>query len=163
MKPRRSSHVGAMALLLALPAAAEPCTCAGEWPLLPKLMRRASLAVTGEVVAHGPVKGDGPEEVTYLDLRIIKKLRGRERRTTVRIWDSDVTTSCAHGLGLLPVGSYVAIVAKPASSEPKEYLELIGIRPAPEDYVVGGACGEYRRRLESAEAARSFPRKPPVR
>jgi hypothetical protein len=124
-------------------------------------MRAAPLAATAEVVAQGRLRRDRlyPElDVAYLDVRIVQKLRGKQRREHIRLWDPMFGTSCSLDLRPLIPGSYVAFAAQPASSDLKELFDSLEIAPAADDYLLAG-CGTHFERLESGEAARRFPRK----
>ena len=147
-----------LAALVAKDAAA--CTCLGEWPSLRKLIRGATLAATAEIVAQGrPLQNRSfPElDVAYLDVRIIKRLRGKEERQIIRLWDPAFGTSCSLDLRSFTPGTYIAFAATRPSTEHEEYYKLLGFIPAAEEYLLG-SCGDYYEALGSLEAARQFPK-----
>jgi hypothetical protein len=155
--------IGAAALFGALmrPLSTHACALTGEGPTLRRLMSELPLAATVEVVAQGRIAKDGlepDEQVAYLDVRVVKRFRGPARNQVVRVWDEFFGSSCGYGLSRLSVGTYAALAAHRSSHAPQEQLDVLGIKPRPEDYVLGGA-GLYIEILDSRAAAEKFSRR----
>ncbi len=149
-------------MLFAVPHTAEPCVCLGEWPSLWQSMRKADVAVTGRVIGQGRM--DVPRfypafDVAYIDVQIVKKLRGRERRPVVRVWDQGFGTDCSIDLRSYATGTFVGLALDRVQPEMQEYFDLIKIKPARTDYLVG-ACATMVESLESVDAAESYPKSP---
>ncbi len=144
-----------------LPSTASPCTCIGEWPSLKALVHQVSLAATAEVLAQGRLQRKRlyPEQdVAYLDVRIVRKLHGKEHRQEVRVWDPLFGSSCSNDLRGFSPGTYIAFAADRSSPESRELFAALEIDPGPDDYILG-TCGTYYERLDSVEAAQRFPKK----
>lgn len=159
--PRLIGWCGALLIAMVLaPSHATPCTCMGEWPKFKKAMGYASLVITAEVVSQGHLKRERlyPEhDVAYLDVRIVKVLKGKESRATVRVWDPMFGTSCSLDLGQIKTGSFAAFAVSRTGRTRGELFEALQINPASDDYLLQG-CGEYYRVLESLTAAQKFQR-----
>jgi hypothetical protein len=135
------------------------CTCSGgKWPSLKQTMHSSALAATAEVMAQGHLKRERlyPDlDVAYLDLRIVKELRGTEERQTIRLWDLMFGTSCSLDLQQFVAGTYIAFAADRTGLDSKELFEALEISPASDDYFLRG-CGTYYKKLQSLQAAQDL-------
>ena len=128
----------ALSILAAWPAHVEACSCHSVSEFASQA-KDSPLLIAGQVVAtvtstEGP-SSTRPDNVAALEIDVLDVTRGRETRRRIRVWDQFVNSSCSLELHRLKPGTYVLIAVNSKEERLTELAELIGIKPAPDDYV----------------------------
>jgi len=140
--------------LLALCDPATACTCVGgpgeiAWPTLDQAAQASDAVVVGRVLTQTTLSDPPPYEgndVAYVDLEVLKSVKGLAPGAHLRAWDAGFGSSCTHDLRPLQAGKLVAMALARNVPENREYHELMRLKVAPEDYLLR-SCGDYMQLL----------------
>jgi hypothetical protein len=158
----RTSWAAVVVVLCSLafvdPAAA--CTCVGgpgeiAWPTLDQACLKSDAVVVGRVLTQTSLSDPPPYEgndVAYVDLEVLKGVKGLAPGAHLRVWDAGFGSSCTHDLRPLHVGTVVAMALARNGPENREYHELMRLKVAPEDYLLR-SCGDYMQVLKTDREA----------
>ena len=141
------------------PRAAEACVCVRlesdpPWPSLEESVKRLPVALVGRVVRQGSAPQSGG--VAYLDVEVLRPIKGIRASTTVRVWDVMAGSSCSAGLERFGSGSLLAFVLERSKAQ-RELIDLLRLPVRSGDYVVGAeACAESFRQMGSEAEAISW-------
>ena len=156
--------VGSLIVLLwlGLPSNAIACTCVagpGEvaWPTLEQAAAISDVVLIGRITKQVTLSEPPPYEgqtVAYVEVEVIKGIRGVVSRTNVRVWDGGFGSSCSVDLRPLRTGVVVAFALERNSGKYREYQEVMKLKIGADDYLLW-ACGDYKSHLANEEDVRA--------
>jgi hypothetical protein len=149
-----------LAYLLAFVDPAAACTCVGRpgeivWPTLDQASRESDAVLVGRVLTQTTLRDPPPydgNDVAYVDLEVLKGVKGLAPGAHLRVWDAGFGSSCTHDLRPLRAGTLVAMALARNGPENREYHELMRLKVAPEDYLLR-SCGDYLQVLKTDREA----------
>lgn len=154
------SFIGALAVVawLGWPSSAAACTCFGTegqiaWPTLEQAAAASEAVLIGRVTKQVTLSDPRPYEgndVAYVEVEVMDGIKGVASGSIVRVWDAGFGTSCSTDLRPLSWGVVAAFAVDRNKTEKSEYFEIMRLRVAAGDYLLGG-CGECDRRLDTDE------------
>ncbi|MGE3843095.1 MAG: hypothetical protein AB7I50_16090 [Vicinamibacterales bacterium] len=132
-----------IAALTVLPAQALAFTCTG-FPTFDELARRAENVWVVRALEQGVPATTiaGADPVAYVNVEIVRVVKGRRVAGRVRLWDALFGSDCPAGFTPLRAGRLAVVIVRQASiPEEHEFWSLLEDRPARDAYFVDGGCG----------------------